>query len=133
VSIATTGGNSNRYNFNLSKHRHWSLYSVGQYNNIIINLCGVSLRKTVKVKEQRSACHSTFHNHNRVFNNDHIYPKWVRTGPYRQIADDNTKPIFIICSMVFHFGIIWKCFYIQNYRLRSDKPSCFIQVNFSGL
>jgi hypothetical protein len=24
------------YDFNLSKHRHWSLYSVGQYNNIII-------------------------------------------------------------------------------------------------
>jgi hypothetical protein len=32
VSIATTGGNSNRYDFNLSKHRHWSLFSVGQYN-----------------------------------------------------------------------------------------------------
>jgi hypothetical protein len=28
------------------------------------------------------------------------------------------------CSMVFHFGIIWKCFHIQNYRLRSDRPSC---------
>ena len=32
-------------------------------------------------------------------------------------------PIFIICSMVFHFGMIWKCFYIQNYRFRSDRPS----------
>ena len=46
-SIATTDGNSNRYDFNLSKHWHWSLYSVGQYNNIIIKPeCGVSLRKT---------------------------------------------------------------------------------------
>jgi len=34
-SIATTGWNSNRYDFNLSKHRRWSLYSVGQYNIII--------------------------------------------------------------------------------------------------
>jgi hypothetical protein len=38
VSIATTGGNSNRYDFNVSKHRRWSLCSVGQYNNIIIKL-----------------------------------------------------------------------------------------------
>ena len=40
VSKATTGGNSNRYDFNMSKHRRWSLYSVVQYDNIIINpLC----------------------------------------------------------------------------------------------
>ena len=45
--------------------------------NVDVNEHGIlftfSLRH--KVKEQRSACHSTFHNHNRVFNNDHIYPK----------------------------------------------------------
>ena len=36
VSIATTGGHSNRYDFNLRKHRRWSLCLVGQISNIII-------------------------------------------------------------------------------------------------
>ena len=34
--LATTGGNSNRYDFNLSIHQRWSLCLVGQHNSIII-------------------------------------------------------------------------------------------------
>jgi hypothetical protein len=57
-------------------------FSLGSFENVLTSTIIV-----LDPKEQRYACHSTFHNHNRVFNNDHIYTLNEReTVPIQQFC-----------------------------------------------